>query len=101
VINRKTVSALGLKPVTRTMCQEFYVKINTECESPEAIRESVSWWQKDKDKLNNLWWVLNYYSDRLDPDRNLRAFVEKHLDALVPSGPKKPAGTSESTSGPV
>lgn len=83
MINRKTVSALGLKPVTRSMCRDFYVKINTECDSPEAIMESVSWWQGDKDKLNHLWWVLNYYSDRLDPDRDLRAYVEKHLDALV------------------
>ena len=84
MINRKTVSALGLKPVTRSMCHDFYVKINTEFDSPEAIKESVSWWQNDKEKLNHLWWVLNYYSDHLDPDRNLRAFVEKHLDALVP-----------------
>ena len=88
MINRKTVSALGLKPVTRSMCHEFYVKINTECDSPEAIMESVSWWQDDKEKLHRLWWVLNYYSDRLDPDRDLRAFVEKHLDALVPPVPE-------------
>lgn len=83
MINRTTVSALGLTPVTRSMCYDFYVKINSECTSPDAIRESVGWWHKDKDKLNNLWWVLNYYSDHLDPDRNLRAYVEKHLDALA------------------
>ena len=91
MINRRTVSALGLKPVTRSMCREFYVKINTECDSPDAIRESVSWWQDDKDKLNHLWWVLNYYSDQLDPERNLRAFVEKHLDAMVPPEPSPAA----------
>lgn len=65
------------------MCQEFYVKINSECDTPDAIRESVGWWKDDKDKLNHLWWVLNYYSDHLDPNRNIRAFVEKHLDNLA------------------
>lgn len=83
MINRTTVSTLGLKPMTRDMCYDFYVKINSECDTPDAIRESVSWWQTDSKKLNHLWWVLNYYSDHLDPDRNLRAFVEKHLDALA------------------
>ena len=83
------------------MCYDFYVKINTECESSAAIRESISWWQQDKDKLNHLWWVLNYYSDRLDPDRNLRAFVEKHLDALVPPEPEKPAKACEAASAPL
>ncbi|NOX33581.1 MAG: hypothetical protein GXP56_07565 [Deltaproteobacteria bacterium] len=82
MINRNTVKVLSLKPITRTMCYDFYIKINSEY-SPEAIKESVSWWQNDCDKLNNLWWVLNYYSDRLDPDRNLRAFVERHLDGLA------------------
>jgi len=83
MINRNTVKVLSLKPVTRTMCYDFYVKIHSEASSPEAIREYVSWWQDDGVKLNNLWWVLNYYSDRLDPDRNLRAFVENHLDGLA------------------
>ena len=83
MINRTTVVTLKLKPVTRSMCQEFYVKINSECDTPDAIKESVSWWQDDKEKLNHLWWVLNYYSDHLDPNRNLRAFVEKHLDSLA------------------
>ena len=83
MINRKTIKALNLKPVTRTMCFDFYTKINSEFDTPESIRESVSWWQDDGDKLNNLWWVLNYYSDKLDPDRNLRAFVENHLDCLA------------------
>ena len=83
MINRTTVKALDLKPVTRTMCYDFYLKINSEFDSPEAIKESVSWWQDDCEKLNNLWWVLNYYSDRFDPDRNLRAYVERYLDKLA------------------
>lgn len=97
MISRKTVSALGLKPVTRSMCRELYVKINTECNSPDAIRESVTWWQEDKEKLNRLWWVLNYHSDHLDPDRNLRAFVENYLDALVPPEPVPAPDASKET----
>ncbi len=65
------------------MCRDFYIKINSEFDTPESIKESVSWWQDDGDKLNNLWWVLNYYSDKLDPDRNLRAYVENYLDSLA------------------
>lgn len=83
MINRNTVKILSLKPITRTMCYEFYTKVNTELTSSASIRESVSWWQDDSEKLNSLWWVLNYYSDRLDPDRNLRAFVENQLDSLA------------------
>lgn len=84
MINRNTVKTLSLKPVTRNMCQDFYVKINSEFNSPEAIKASVSsGWQNDSEMLNSLWWVLNYYSDQFDPDRNLRAFIENHLDTLA------------------
>ncbi|MCA1784554.1 MAG: hypothetical protein LC657_01075 [Desulfobacteraceae bacterium] len=83
MINRSTVSVLGLKPVTRDMCYDFYMKINAEFQTPGAIKESVSCWQENKDKLNHLWWVLNYYSESLDPDRELRAHVECHLDAIA------------------
>ena len=83
MINRNTISVLNLKPVTRNMCYDFYQKINTEFNTPDAIRESVSWWQDNKDKLNELWWVLNYYSESLDPERELRARVERHLDILA------------------
>lgn len=83
MINRNTVKILSLKPITRTMCHEFYTKVDTELISSEAIKESVSSWRDDSEKLNSLWWVLNYYSDRFDPDRNLRAIVENHLDSLA------------------
>lgn len=83
MISRTTVTTLGLKPVTQSMCRNFYVKINTEFTGPEALRESISWWQDDWEKLNHLWWVLNYYSEQLDPDRSLRACVEKQLDILA------------------
>jgi hypothetical protein len=83
MINRETIKLLSLKPITRTKCYDFYVKINSEFDTPEALKESVSWWQGDCEKLNSLWWVLNYHSDRLDPDRNLRAIVERHLDILA------------------
>lgn len=95
MINRKTVQTLNLRPVTRNMCHDFYVKINSEFRSPEAIRESVSWWQDDGEKLNNLWWTLNYYSDNLDPDRNLRAHVENFLDILAKQKNPKPTDKPE------
>jgi hypothetical protein len=87
MINRNTVKVLDLKPVTRTACYNFYKKINSEFDTPEAIKEAVTWWQDDSKKLNNLWCVLNYYSDQFDPDRANRAFVERHLDNLA--SPKK------------
>ena len=83
MINRNTVTTLGLKPMTRSMCYDFYVKLNSELETPDAIKESVGFWQDDHEKLNHLWWVLNYYSENFDPNRNLRAYVEKHLDNLA------------------
>jgi len=83
MINRSTVNILNLKSVTRTKCYDLYVKINSEFDTPEAIKEAVSWWQDDDEKLNNLWWVLNYYSDKLDPDRSIRALVERYLDSLA------------------
>jgi hypothetical protein len=83
MINRNTVKVLDLKPITRTMCNDFYLKINSEFNTPEAIKEAVSWWQDNSKKLNDLWWVLNYHSDHLDPKRVLRAFVERHLDTLA------------------
>ncbi len=83
MINRNTVKILDLKPITRSMCHDLYIKINSEFDSPEAIKEAVSWWQNDHEKLNNLWWVLNYYSDKFDPYRDSRAFVEKCLDNLA------------------
>ncbi|MCP4673002.1 MAG: hypothetical protein GY857_17055 [Desulfobacula sp.] len=83
MISRNTVKVLALKPVTRTMCHDFYVKINSEFDTPEAIKEAVSWWQQDSKKLNDLWWVLNYHSEKFDPSRDLRAFVERHLDSLA------------------
>jgi hypothetical protein len=83
VINQKTIKILNLKPITKTMCYDFYIKINSEFDTPEAIKESISWWQDDIEKLNNLWWVLNYYSDRLDLNRSLRACIERALDNLA------------------
>jgi hypothetical protein len=102
MICRNTVNVLNLKPVTRSMCYDFYKKINLELHSAEAIRESVSWWQDNKDKLNELWWVLNYYSQALDPERELRARVEYHLDtlALEKTAELEPPFDPDSTSEP-
>jgi hypothetical protein len=83
VINQKTIKILNLEPITKTMCYDFYIKINSEFDTPEDIKESISWWQDDIEKLNNLWWVLNYYSDRLDPNRSLRACIERTLYNLA------------------
>ncbi len=83
MINRNTVKVLDLKPITQTMCHDSYIKINSEFNTPEAIKEAVSLWQDDTEKLNNLWWVLNYYADRFDPNRALRALIERHLDDLA------------------
>ncbi len=83
MISRDTVKALDLKPITRAMCHDFYVKITSEFKTPEAIKEAVSKWQDDSKKINHLWWVLNYHSDNLDTNRELRAFIERHLDNLA------------------
>ncbi|MCG8563839.1 MAG: hypothetical protein MI747_02040 [Desulfobacterales bacterium] len=83
MINRNTVKTLGLKPKTRSMCYDLYVKINSDDDSPEAILEKISFCQDDGEELNRIWWVLNYYAEQMDPDRNLRAMVEHHLDRLA------------------
>jgi len=83
MINRDTVAALSLQPVTRKNSHDFYVKLNSEFEDPDAIEESISWWQDDYEKLNNLWWVLNYHSEEFDPERHLRAVIERKLDMIA------------------
>lgn len=83
MISRNTVRVLSLTPVTRSMCYDFYIKVSSNYKNSGSIEESISWCQEDSIKLNTLWWVLNYYSDRLDPDRHLRALVEHRLDTLA------------------
>ena len=83
MINRDTVTILSLKPITRKNSYDFYVKINSELDNPDAIEESISWWQDDSKKLNKLWWVLNYHSEEFDPERYLRAIIERKLDSIA------------------
>ncbi|MCK5541969.1 MAG: hypothetical protein KAI40_04695 [Desulfobacterales bacterium] len=83
MIKRDTVATLSLKPITRKDSYDFYVKVNTEFDSPDAIEESISWWQEDYKKLNSLWWVLNYHSEEFDPERHLRAVIERKLDDIA------------------
>jgi hypothetical protein len=83
MINRDTVTILSLKPVTRKDSYDFYVKLNSEFDNPDAIEESISWWQDDYKKLNDLWWVLNYHSEEFDPERHLRAIIERKLDTIA------------------
>ncbi|OQY53319.1 MAG: hypothetical protein B6230_00395 [Desulfobacteraceae bacterium 4572_89] len=78
-----SLKTLGLKPMTRNMCYDFYIQLNSEAGTYDAIKESISWWQDNGEKLNNLWWVLNYYAEKFDPDRDLRACVERQLDFLA------------------
>ena len=83
MIHPHTRKALGLAPITRDHCYSFYVQINSEPHAVEDIKDSISLWQNNPEELNRLWWVLNYYSERLDPGRYLRARVENTLDTLA------------------
>ncbi len=83
MIKRETVKILNLKPLTKAMCYDFYEEIRSELDTLEGLRESISWFRDDVEKLNHLWWVLNYHSSRLDSRRNLRALIEKSLDRLA------------------
>ncbi|MFO7752259.1 MAG: hypothetical protein R6V41_03975 [Desulfobacteraceae bacterium] len=83
MINPDTAKILSLEPVTLKECHDLYLKINTEFETPGAIQESVSWWQDNPEKLNRLWWALNYHSEQFDPERRLRALIERHLDKIA------------------
>ena len=88
MISRDTVKALSLKSLTRAESYNFYIEINSEFHDSAGIEEAISWWQDNPEKLNHLWWVLNYYSEKLDPERTLRAIVEKALDLIHKKSPK-------------
>ena len=83
MIAAKTVKLLNLKSFTMNGCADMYRKMVTEYPGQEAVRELLTWWRDQPDKLNEAWWTLNYYSETLDPDRMLRAIVEKMLDELA------------------
>lgn len=83
MINPDTAKVLALEPITLGGCHDLYRKINTELETPEAIQESVSWWQDNPEKLNKLWWALNYHSEQFDPERRIRAVIERYLDGIA------------------
>ncbi|MCF8045430.1 MAG: hypothetical protein K9J83_06180 [Desulfarculaceae bacterium] len=83
MINPDTAKVLSLKPVTLSECHDLYLKINTEFQTPDAVQESVSWWQDNPEKLNKLWWTLNYHSEQFDPERRIRALIERHLDGIA------------------
>ncbi|OQY01663.1 MAG: hypothetical protein B6I26_03410 [Desulfobacteraceae bacterium 4572_130] len=88
MISRDTIKALSLKSLTRAESYDFYIEVNSEFNDSAGIEEAISWWQDNPEKLNRLWWVLNYYSEKLDPERTLRAIVEKTLDFIHKSLPK-------------
>lgn len=90
MISTNTVKFLNLKPITMSACNEMYRKFVTEYTGPDAIRESLGWWHDQPEKLNEAWWTLNYHSKSLDPDRMLRAMVEKMLDEIVRTKKSRP-----------
>lgn len=83
MINHRTSYKLNLTSLSLSMCHDFYIKVNSELTTSNAVKEAVLWWQEDHKKLNSLWWVLNYYSDKFDPERETRVLIEKHLDNLA------------------
>lgn len=89
MIDAKTVKYLKLKPYTMSGCNEMYIKLSREYGSHEAIQEVLTWWRDQPKKLNEAWWVLNYYSEELDEDRRMRAMVEDMLDELAQEAEKK------------
>ncbi|MFO7748957.1 MAG: hypothetical protein R6V54_02565 [Desulfobacteraceae bacterium] len=83
MIDRKTVTTLNLKPLTQNGCYRLFVRINSEFKTRSDLEEAISWWQDDPEKLNHLWWVLNYYFEKFDSDRRLKACIENQLDLLA------------------
>ncbi|MBU0991235.1 MAG: hypothetical protein KJ737_01970 [Proteobacteria bacterium] len=83
MIAADTVKFLNLKSYTMNACTDMYRKFISEYPGPDAIRELLGWWRDNPEKLNEAWWTLNYHSKNLDPDRMLRANVERMLDDLV------------------
>ncbi len=89
MINANTVKLLRLKSYTMSACKEMYVKFVNEYVSPEAINEVLSWWRDQPLKLNEAWWMLNYYSKELDGDRRIKARIEEMLDLLAQEAEQK------------
>ena len=83
MIHPETVRVLGLKSWTRAACYDLYVAINTEFDTPASLEEALTWWQDKPEKMNRVWWVLNYYAETLDPSRRLRARIERTLDRMA------------------
>lgn len=73
-------------------CNDMYRKFVSEYTGPEAIKELLGWWRDQPEKLNEAWWTLNYHSKSLDPNRMLRATVEKMLDEFAKMKQSGPDG---------
>ncbi len=83
MIDSKTVKMLKLKSLTMSACYEMYNKLSEEYGTPNSITEVLSWWRDQPEKLNEAWWVFNYYSKSMDENRQLRALVEDMLDQIA------------------
>ena len=83
MIHPETSKVLALKPFTRASCYDLFVAINTEFDTPASLEEALTWWQERPEKMNKVWWVLNYYAEKLDPSRRLRARIEEMLDRIA------------------
>ena len=92
MISSHTVKCLNLKSITMNACNDMYRKFVSEYTGPEAIKELLGWWRDQPEKLNEAWWTLNYHSKSLDPNRMLRATVEKMLDEFAKMKQSGPDG---------
>lgn len=95
MIHPETSKVLALKPCTRSSCYDLFVTINTEFDTAASLDEALTWWQDKPEKMNRVWWVLNYYAETLDPSRRLRARVERNLDRMADKKTLEMAGSAE------
>ncbi len=83
MISYKTRELLHLVPRLKSACEPLFHRLVGDYENEGELEEAIGWWSKDYEKLNDVWWTLNYNSVKLDPDRKLRALIEQMLDSLV------------------
>jgi len=83
MINSKTRNCLNLEPRLKSSCDLLYYSLISDYSNYSELEEAIGWWSNDPEKLNDVWWTLNYNSVKLDPERKLRAVVEQLLDTLA------------------
>jgi len=83
MINSHTRKVLQLTPLLKTACESNYIRLCSDYDNEKELEEAIGWWSTDPDKLNSIWWTLNYNSVKLDPHRKMRAKIEHFLDVLA------------------